>query len=283
MAALIRVAAVVLGLLLAGPAAAGGPLSPTASLQPSRALFADRIAAVATVVVDRAAIDPADVRAVAAFGPLDTLSGPVVERSNRGGLTVVRFRWEVACLSQECVPSAAAQPVAMPPLRVTAQRRGGGRVGSVVRWPALSIVGRATARDVAAATPPFRLETQLPPPSYRAAPATLATVLDAVAVASVLAVLLLATREISHRRRRREEERLALLSPLERALVLLREAVQRGPGDRRRALNLLARVLGGPGSRLGGAASELAWSPPEPSPEQIESVVGEVERTVGQR
>ena len=279
----LRAAAFVIGAVLAGPgaAAAAGPLSPTTSLDPGPALFGDRITATATVLIDGAAVDPAGVHAVAAFGPLDLLSGPVVERKRRGRLTVVRFRWEVACLSEECVPSAKAHPVALPPLRVTSVRRVGGRVTSIARWPALSITGRVSAGEAAASPPPFRLETELPPPSYRASPGTLEAIFDAVAAALVLAAGLLIARELVLLRRRREEERFALLSPLERALLLAREAQRRGPADRRRALSLLARVLRTTGSRLGGATAELAWSPPEPSAEQVEAVVGAVEREIG--
>ncbi len=211
------------------------------------------------------------------------LSGPVVERERRGGLTILRYRWEVACLSEDCVPSTAPRPVKLPPLRLTATRRDGGSVSTSVPWPALSIAGRVSAKEAAATPPPFRLETQLPAPSYRAAPRTLEIVLDSVAALLVLGALLLAARELARLRRRRFEERLAGLSPLERALLLAREAQRRGPDDRRRALGLLARVLGGPGSGLGGDASELAWSPPAPSPEQIESVAGAVEREIEKR
>ncbi len=274
-------AAVALGASLAAPAAAAVPLSPATSLEPSRALFGDRIAAVATVAVDGSAVDPAGVRSVAGFGPLDTLSEPVVERERRGDVTILRYRWEVACLSEDCVPSSAPRSVKLPPLRVTATRRDGGSVSTSVPWPALSIAGRVSAKEAAATPLPFRLETQLPAPSYRAAPRTLEIALGATAAISLFGALLLAARELARLRQRRFEDRLAALSPLERALLLAREAERRGPDDRRRALSLLARVLGGPGSSgLGSDASQLAWSPPTPSPEQIESVAAAVEREV---
>jgi len=38
-------------------------------------------------------------------------------------------------------------------------------------------------------------------------------------------------------------------------------------------------VLGGAGSPLGGSASRLAWSPPEPSVAEVETVVDDVERS----
>jgi hypothetical protein len=272
--------------LLVGAAPAGaetGPLSPAVSLEPNRALFADRIDAVATVVVDDEAVDPAAVHAIAAFGPLDVLSGPTVERSDQGGKAVLRFRWEVACLSQDCVPSVAARPVRLPPLQVTSTGRDGRSIDTTASWPLLSIIGRVSAEQAAAATPPFQLETDLPQPSYRAAPRSLQAGLFVLAAVLAVALLALVGPELLAVRRRREQKRFAALSPLERALLLAREAELRNPADRRKALSLLARVLDGTGGSLTGAASELAWAPPEPSPAQIEAVVDEVEREVGRR
>jgi hypothetical protein len=41
---------------------------------------------------------------------------------------------------------------------------------------------------------------------------------------------------------------------------------------------LLARLLGERDVPLAGDASELAWAEPQPEPEALESLVGEVER-----
>jgi hypothetical protein len=284
MAALRRLAAVGLVAAAAAPtAAAAAPITARTSLRPGAPLLGDRVSATAAVEVDDASIDPGRVRVVAGFAPLDVLAGPAVERRSSGGSTVLRFRWEVACLSTDCAPGGKARRVTLPPLHVTAARRDGSTAAAVIRWPALSIGGRVTAKEAAAPVPPFRLETDLPPPTYRASPSTLEGVLDGVTAALALGALVLVAIELARHRRRREERRLAALSPLERALLLAREAERREPADRRRALNLLARVLGGPGSGLGGTASELAWSPPEPSPEQIEAVVVEAEREAGPR
>lgn len=277
MAAMTGLAGVGLALFLAGPAASATPLAAVTALQPTHALFADRITAVATIAVDRATLDPGRVHAVAAFEPLDVVAGPAVERKDIGGRTMLRFRWQVACLSEGCVPSKTGRRVVLPPLRVTATRRDGEPVGSAARWPRLTITGRISAKQAAAATPPFRLETQLPSPTYRAGPGTLQSLLEALAALLLAILLLLTAREILVRRRRRGAEYLASLSPLARALLLAREAEHRDPADRRKALGLLARVLGS-SEGLGRTASELAWSPPEPLPGQIESVVGEVER-----
>ncbi|MGZ4381769.1 MAG: hypothetical protein ACXVZ3_10150 [Gaiellaceae bacterium] len=247
----------VAALALAGPAAGAS----TATLSPNEALFGDRITATVTA--------PGGARVVANFGPLDVLSGPTRTGS---GLT-----WTVACLGADCAPGAGPRRIVLPPVRLT------GTVSETVPWPVLTIAGRVTPKEAAAASPPLRLETQLPRPSYRVAPDALALALDVLAGALVLAAVLLLARELARRRRRREEERLAALSPLERALVFAREAERRGPDERRKALGLLARVLGGREEQLAGTASELAWSPRKPSPEQVESLVGEVEREVRHR
>ena len=72
----------------------------------------------------------------------------------------------------------------------------------------------------------------------------------------------------------------APLTGLERALALAREAEQRPPPDRRRALGLLARLLGPRDPRLAGAADDLAWSAPAPTSDELAELVTEVERKV---
>lgn len=267
--------------LVAATLVSGAPLAASTSLEPAAPRFADQITATATVVVDDD-VDPKTLRAVAGFGPLEVLSGPVVERRARGGRTEVGFRWELVCLSEDCVPGNRPRGVALPPLRVSGTRDDGSSVTSAVRWPAFAIRSRLTTAEARAATPPFRRETGLPATTYRVAPGTLATLLDVIAAVFLLVAALLGVRGLVRARRRRVEERHARLTPLERALLYAREAARRGPADRRRALGLLGRVLGGTGSALGGAASQLAWSPPEPSPDQVESVVDDVERGAAQ-
>jgi hypothetical protein len=161
---------------------------------------------------------------------------------------------------------------------VSATRDDGTAATTVVRWPAFEIEGRVSRAEAGEATPPLRRETGLSQPSYRVSPGTLATAFDVLAGVLLLGTGLLGIRALVRRGRRREEERLAALSPLERALLYARESESRGPDDRRRALGLLGRVLGGTGSLLGGSASQLAWSPPEPSPDQVETVVHDVEQ-----
>jgi hypothetical protein len=270
----LAAAAAVLAFAWTGPAAAATPL-PATTLAPNPALFGDRITATVTVVVDKSAAP--GVRAVAGFGSLDVLGGPVQSRSDRGERTELQFGWTIACLNENCVPGGRTRQIALPPVRLT------GSVSATARWPVLTIASRVSAADAAAASPPFRLETQLPPPTYRVSPRWFALALDVVAVLLVVAAVLVVVRELRRRRRRQEEDRLAALSLLEWALIYAREAEQRGPVERRKALDLLARALGGRAERLAGTAEALAWSPRKPSPEQVASLVGDVEREVGER
>jgi hypothetical protein len=64
--------------------------------------------------------------------------------------------------------------------------------------------------------------------------------------------------------------------PLARAIRLARSAKALPGPERRRALELLARVLGR--SELQREATELAWSEPTPEPAELELLVQAIER-----
>ena len=89
----------------------------------------------------------------------------------------------------------------------------------------------------------------------------------------MIAVAAHEARRFAQRRRGRAAEG----GELERALRLAREAESRPPPDRRRALGLLARLLGTRDGRLAGAASELAWAKPQPEREAMSGLVAEIE------
>jgi hypothetical protein len=117
----------------------------------------------------------------------------------------------------------------------------------------------------AASDPPWRLDDQQPPPvSYRVDPTLLENLLLAGAIVlAVLAVVLLALAlrsALAARARRR-------LTPLELALRAARAA--RDVAARRRALGALARVVGA--ESFARRAEAVAWAPPPPSAEQVES------------
>lgn len=266
---------------LVAAALAAAPLAPSTSFDSPTPNFADRVTATATVVVDTGKIDPRSVRAVGGFGPLDVLSGPAVERRDLGGgKSAVDIRWVVACLDEDCVPGDVPRRIELPPLRLSATRDDGSPATAVARWPVLTIAGRVSREEQGKAVPPFRRQVELPEASYRVSPDELARALRILAAVLLGAAGLIGARGLLRTRRRRQEQRLASLTPLERALLYARESEARAPADRRRALGLLGRVLGGSDSALGDQASTLAWAPPEPSVEQVVSVVDDVERDV---
>jgi hypothetical protein len=143
----------------------------------------------------------------------------------------------------------------------------------------LHIRPRVSQADVAQPHPPLRADTTPPPVGYRVQPATLARALEIAAAVLAAAGVLAAAWSVSAlvRTRRRRLER---LTGLERALALAREAERRPAPDRRRALGLLARLLGSREPRLAGAADELAWSAPTPTKDDLAGLVAQVEREV---
>jgi hypothetical protein len=151
-------------------------------------------------------------------------------------------------------------------------------LGTEGTWPVLHVQGRVSKADLSRSRPPFRADTMPGLPSYRLAPSTLVWLLYGAAVTLALAAAALAVREARGLVRRRRGE--PTVDELERALRLAREAGNRAPPDRRRALGLLARLLDPRDHRLSGTASELAWAEPEPERTALATFVADVEREV---
>jgi hypothetical protein len=80
------------------------------------------------------------------------------------------------------------------------------------------------------------------------------------------------------RRRVQARGRAEAVSRLALALALARASMERDPEDRRKALALLARVLGG--DQLATTATRLAWSRPQPEAASIETLAADVEKEV---
>lgn len=171
---------------------------------------------------------------------------PFVVRAQHGDAYVLQ------CLDPVCVPGPKPRV-----LRVAGAR--------------VEIVPSTTAAQVAHPLRSFRRQTTPPATSYTIGPGLLRALLfgGAAVLLEVAGVLLfpLVKRLLPERRDDR--------TPLQRALDLVRASLGRGPGDRRRALDLLARAVGRDGSR---AALDLAWSRPQPDPVRIEALVDSVER-----
>ena len=254
--------------LAALAAAAGPPVQAHVSVTPATAGIGVRVTAEARITIDPRRVDSATVRVSFGVAPLAAL-GPV----QQSGL---RFRVVAACLDEACAPNAKPRPVRLAPIRVTGRLRDGRPLSATFAWPVLVLVPRVPAAALRG-NPPFRLETSPPSPRYRVSPGTLAALLDAVA--AVLALAAGAALALLWRRaaRRRAELR---RDPLDRALALARESAHRPPEDRRRALGLLARVLGRRRSGLADPVEALAWSRPPPSAEATTSLADDIEQAV---
>ncbi len=178
-------------------------------------------------------------------GPGSPSFAPFVVRAQHGGTYILQ------CLDPVCVPGAKPRVLHVSGARV-------------------EIVPTATAAEVARPLRSFHRQTTPPPTSYTIRPRLLRALLfgGAALLVAGAALLLapLAKRLVPEPRDDRTQ--------LQRALDLVRASVTRGAGDRRRALDLLARALGHDRAR---AALELAWSRPQPDAGRIESLVESVE------
>jgi hypothetical protein len=253
-------------------------LTVRASFTPAAAGFADTLTARIEVIADRRTVRSDTVHVVYAVAPLTLLGPPVEHRVTRGDLTVVSTALRVACLSERCVAETGRAVPAFAPVHADATRRDGGRASASVAWP-LEIDGRVNAADVNAARPPFRFDASPPAVTYRIAPATLATLLDLVAVLFVGGGFALAASAVLRRRRRTAG---AQPDALRDALALARAARSRPVPDRRSALGLVARLLAVRDRQLARSADDLAWSRPAPTPERLTDLLDDVEREVRQ-
>ena len=256
--------------------AATTPLRVTASLDRKAVEFGDPVAASVTVLADSRTVDPSAVRVHQDLAPLTQIGRTQITRTKRGRLLVITYRTRASCLDQRCLGNGRSKGIVLAPVRVDVAASGDQARTS---WPALQVRSRVLPGDVVQENPPLRSDATPPPVNYRVAPDTLALALTIVAVLLAVAGVLLAGWAIAAlvRRRRTEARR---LTGLERALALAREAEARPPADRRRALGLLAGLLGGRNTRLADEAEELAWSAPAPQPAALSELVTQVEREV---
>jgi len=263
-------------------AAAAGPQPPLSvhtSLPPVVG-FATPVTAHVVVVLRRDTVESNRARIATPIAPLTLLEPTHDSRASRGDVDVVTVELRAACLDQRCVSATGVRRLALPSVEVEVPRRDGTPITAKAPWPRLAVRGRVTAADLARSPLPFRAELGAPRVSYRVSPSTLTAALLAAAAILALAALALAGRLVVRSERRRH---IVVLSDLQRALALARSSEKRSAPDRRRALGLLARVLGARGDRLAPATSALAWSAPSPTPGSPADLVDEVERQLEPR
>lgn len=252
---------------VAALAVATAPLNVAVDVTPRSVPFGDAVEARATIVVDTRFRDPDKVVVRLTSGAFDKLA----ERrqwSRAGTSAVLRLRVRLACRSAACVPTDRARSVALPALVVD---------GRSVRWPAVHVLPRVPAAAVDTDPPPFVADASPPPPTYRVDPDRAVAVLAALAlllgVGGATLLALEGRAALAARPRPRG-------TPLERALARVRASLGARPGERRRAVGALARLVEPAHPTLGRSAAELAWAEPQPEGEDVEALANRVEREV---
>lgn len=238
-------------------------LTARASLSQRSVGFGDPVEARLDVVADSRRVDPAAVRITVSFAPYVARELPP-ERVTAGPAVLLRHRWLLECLAEECLPKEASRTFAFPAATVA------GDIQPVTAaWPALDVLRRTTAADEARSTPAWRIDDAAPAPTWEASASTLGWVLGGGAALLALGaggLLALALRPGPRERAR--------LAGVARATALVRESLAGGDDTaRRRALETLAAELrrSGDGHGNGTAGSDaaeaerLAWSASAPA------------------
>jgi hypothetical protein len=275
----LAVGALLAAALGAAPASAQEPaVRAAASLSPRTVLFGDTVTAQVDAVVDPARVDARRVRLHGDFAPYQAAGPPVVIVAGTNLRITLRLRcWTSACLA------AKRHRLVFPPARL--DYRGG---SVIVRWPSLERYSRLDPVELAHSDPtqvaPWRGDDAAAGPvSYAVRPGLLRWLLVAagivfLAASAVLGLRLVPGWRFSLRRRRSD------LSPLERALLVLEAAWERGAADQRKALELLAAELESEGEPpLAGDARELAWSATAPEPVAARTLAERVRDVIGGR
>jgi hypothetical protein len=285
-AALALAVTLLLTLLTGGThvAVPNAPIEGSTQLSRSGVLFGDRMRASVQVIVDRRRVDPSHVGFTTHFDPFVYLGAPSVTREDSGRLTRLVYSADLICLTNICLSKDKPAPVhtQFPPVRVFFTSNAGARRVLLLPWQATTIAPRTTQRDLNGADPfqqpSWRATTDPLPVSYGHSPRTLRVVFFVAAgllfaVALFALVRFVATGSL----------RLRVLTPLERAVVLVERAPSESP-EKRKALELLSRELAHSGEpELALVAKQLAWAEPTPLPTLTQPLTLDVRKVIGQR
>jgi hypothetical protein len=255
-------------------------LSARTSITPRAQLFGEDVVARLEVLVDRDVIDPDTISIETNFKPYRATAKPRLERTDQERMTRLRYTMPLECLEDACAPRSTRKDVRFPPARV----RSRGRVVQRPAWPVLTMGSRlqnpvtdesenfnARTREPTTGLD-WRAEVRVATPTWRIAPTEATVLLVGLAMGLLGASFFFVTLAYPGLARRLWR-RPAKLSPLERALLVLQHASDRGEETEHRvALDDLATELRALGAReLAGTAYALAWDEPPPA----------VERTAG--
>jgi hypothetical protein len=260
---------------------AGAPVAVAASLQPQLAVFGDEVRATVAVTVDGGEVDPDSIRIETDFQPFAVLRTRR-SRTDAGSATRLQQELTLVCHGEDCLPPGPGEG----PRRfrfadaVVSYDTAAGTSSVRVSWRPVDVVSGLSVEQ--ARRPKQSLEADVTPlpavsrrfSAERLGPALWALAALAGAIGLALVLWTLPKPSIAWRRRG--------LSPLERALAVVREAVAAGdPAGERKALERLGRELGTAGRpELASTAHTLAWSAQEPTPESVGDLTGAVERAL---
>ena len=253
-------------------------------LSRSGTLFADPLRASVHVLVDRHRVDPARIGFTTSFEPYVHVGPAHVARHDTGPVTELTYSAELICLTSACLSKQPGDSVRLqfPPVEVFYTPKSGGRRTLRFGWPALAVGSRTSPVDLAGADPfvqpSWRATTAPAAVTYAISPRRLRTLLF-VAAGLLFAVGLLALLRFVQI----GKLRFRLLSPLERAVVLVERSHDDSP-EKRKALELLSRELARSGEpELALLARELAWAEPAPLPTATQPLTLDVRRAIEQR
>ena len=122
------------------------PITVTSTLTPTTSLFGDPIEAEIAVLTDSAVIDPRSVSVHADFRPYDA-GAARVDRSSRDGLSLLRTRIELQCLTATCLPGRGGRVFQFEPLVVSYRPVAGpGQQRVAQAWAPVQVYSRLGAR-----------------------------------------------------------------------------------------------------------------------------------------
>ncbi len=254
------------------------PVTVKRSLSTSAALFGDPIEAEIDVYSNNEKVAARSVRVSTNFAPYRIVATEV-DRLTRDGVSLLRTRMSLECVTRDCLPPKGGTRVVQFPPSTVAYRSGGQDARVLFPWEPLQLssrlprdtTGRAGIVDTA---PPFEPRFERSPETLRILFLLAATVLGLVGLALVVTTLWPPSL-LARRRWRR-------LSPLERSLLRVEEAAQNDDeAVRRQTLDDLATRLGDvPSPSLELRTRALAWGKSPPQPEALTLLADQVRTTV---
>jgi HAMP domain-containing protein len=251
----------------------GDPLVVNGALSTSAALFGDPLEADVDVYSNDRSIEAGSVTISTDFRPY-RVAATRISRSSQGGVSLLRTRISLECLTHNCLPPKGGVRVITFPSATVSYRASGRGARALVPWEPLQLSSRLPLKT----TPRVGIVDSAPPlqSRFERSPETLSALFLLVAAAlglvgAALFVTALWSRSFLSRRRRRP------LSPLERSLQRVEAAAQSDEPTRRRTLDDLATHLGDvPAPALELQTRAIAWGQSPPDPEVLTLLAAQV-------